>query len=144
MGEEEGGGRIFVPISPFGGPSGNVVVTPGGNAQEVEQLDHLDQEAEEAAAVVADASYPATPIGRRGSPMNVPRGTNSCTDIQGRTYTGHALDQMQGRGIPPSVVEDTIATGNQSPSYDDATVFDTNQARVVLNPDGSVKTVITR
>jgi RHS repeat-associated protein len=144
MGEEEGGGKVFVPVSPFGGPSGNVLVPTGENAQEVEQLDHLDQEEEMAAAVAADASYPATPIGRRGNPMNVPRGTNSCTDIQGRTYTGHALDQMQGRGVLPSVVEDTIATGNQSSSYDDATVFETNQARVVLNPDGSVKTVITR
>ena len=85
---------------------------------------------------------PASPVGRRGNPMKVPRGANESADINGRNYTGHALDQMQGRGIPSSVDEDTIATGSQSPSYDGATVYTTDQAQVVLNPDGSVKTVI--
>ncbi|MFT3777045.1 MAG: RHS repeat-associated core domain-containing protein [Ottowia sp.] len=44
----------------------------------------------------ADAS---TPTGRRGSPMEVEPGTNDPTTIEGRDYTGHALDRMQGRGV---------------------------------------------
>jgi hypothetical protein len=35
---------------------------------------------------VVDAS---TPTGQRGSPMDVPRGTNSPADIGGRSYVGH-------------------------------------------------------
>ena len=84
----------------------------------------------------------STPVGRRGGPINVPRGTNAPTNIDGRTYTGHALDQMQGRGLTPSVVEDTLARGAASSSYDGATVYATEQARVVVNADGSIKTVI--
>ncbi len=84
---------------------------------------------------------PATPVGRNGNPINVPRGTNSDTVIDGRAYEGHALDQMQGRGIPSSVVEDTIGRGIKTPGHDGRTVYTTEQSRVVLNPDGSVKTV---
>jgi RHS repeat-associated protein len=82
------------------------------------------------------------PVGRLGIPMTVPRGTNAPTAIGGRRYTGHALDQMQGRGLTPSVVEDTITNGARSAGREGATVFQTNQARVILNPDGSVKTVM--
>jgi RHS repeat-associated protein len=85
---------------------------------------------------------PSTPVGRLGTPMEVAPGTNACENIGDRTYTGHALDQMQGRGIPPSVVEDTIATGSQTPGYDGATIYTTDQARVIVNPNGSVKTVM--
>jgi len=36
------------------------------------------------------------------------RARNRPDDINGRRYAGHALDQMQDRGLPPSVVEDAI------------------------------------
>ena len=36
---------------------------------------------------------------------------NSTKKINGRVYVGHALDQMQNRGITPMVVEETIARG---------------------------------
>jgi coenzyme F420-reducing hydrogenase alpha subunit len=49
------GGKVFVPFSPFGGPGGEVLVPGGENALEVEELDHLDQEAEEAVAVASNA-----------------------------------------------------------------------------------------
>lgn len=62
------------------------------------------------------------------------------TRLGGRQYAGHALDQMRTRGLTPSVVEDTIANGARSPGPEGATVFQTEQARVVLNPNGSVKT----
>jgi hypothetical protein len=74
--------------------------------------------------------------------MTVPRGTNAPTAINGRQFTGHALDQMQGRGLTPSVVEDTIANGTQTAGREGATISETNQARVVVNPDGSVKTAM--
>jgi hypothetical protein len=51
---------------------------------------------------------------------------------------------MQARGIPPSVVQNTIDVGTTSPGYDGATVYydPVNGVKVILNPDGSVKTVI--
>jgi hypothetical protein len=84
----------------------------------------------------------ATPIGRRGNPMHIPRGTNAPTRIGGQDFTGHAIDQMQGRGIMPSVVNDTIRTGVESAGRDGARIFTTDQLKVILNPSGSVKTVI--
>lgn len=51
------------------------------------------------------------PVGRRGSPMDVPRGTNPQATIGGRQYGGHALDEMMSEGFTPSVVEDAIKHG---------------------------------
>ena len=62
-------------------------------------------------------------VGRRGSPIRIDPGTNIPTEINGTQYTGHALDQMQGRGIPPSVVQNTIDVGTTSPGYDGATIY---------------------
>jgi hypothetical protein len=36
---------------------------------------------------------------------------NKQTTINGRQYSGHALDQIQNRGIMPSVVEHTVTSG---------------------------------
>jgi hypothetical protein len=41
------------------------------------------------------------------------RTPNTSTRIGGREYSGHAVDRMQGRGIPPSAVENTIRNGNR-------------------------------
>jgi RHS repeat-associated protein len=60
---------------------------------------------------------PSAPVGRvaRG-PMTVQSpGTNSPDIINGREYTGHALDRMQQRGLVPSVIEDTIQQGTVTP-----------------------------
>lgn len=51
------------------------------------------------------------PVGRRGSPMDVPRGTNSPATIGGRQYGDHALDEMMSEGFTPSVVDDAIRFG---------------------------------
>jgi len=89
------------------------------------------------------SSRPATvPLGRSGNPIEVARGTNSPAIIDGVEYTGHAQDQMQGRGVMPSAVSDTIGRGAQTPGREGATVFTTEQFRVVVNPNGSIKTVI--
>ena len=81
------------------------------------------------------------PMGSGRSPMGVPGPQNAPATISGRKYTGHALDQMQSRGITPSVVEDTLARGVQTPGRDGAIRFTTDQARIIVNPDGSIKTV---
>jgi filamentous hemagglutinin len=38
---------------------------------------------------------------------------NAATTIGNRPFSGHALDQMQNRGVPPTVVDNTILTGAQ-------------------------------
>ena len=49
-------------------------------------------------------------VGAEGEPP-----INDPANINGRDYTGHAIDRMQGRGIPPSAVENTINTGQTGP-----------------------------
>ena len=40
---------------------------------------------------------------------------NTPMEIGGRMYSSHALDQMQNRGLPPSVIENTIKVGEKTP-----------------------------
>jgi hypothetical protein len=60
----------------------------------------------------------ATPIGRSGNPLSIVTEdgipANTPGSVAGRDYTGHAFDSMQSRGIPPSVVENTIQNGATS------------------------------
>ena len=92
------------------------------------------------ATFLDDAS---APIGRRGNPIDVAPGTNSPATIGGRQYTGHALDRMQGRGIMPRSVDDVIANSPAVPGADGSFIHysSTNNISVVLNADGSVRTV---
>ena len=86
------------------------------------------------AGAVAEDVAASTPVGRRGAPLDVTPGTNAGTEIGKRWYSGHALDQMQGRGAVPSVVEDTIASGTKSPGNLPNTIkYSTSQADVVTN-----------
>ena len=90
-------------------------------------------------------AHPSTPTGQRGSPMNVRRGTNGPEVIGGRSYSGHALDEMQADGIPPSAVENTIQTGTTSPgNTPGTTVHDGDGLRVVTNQSGRVVTATLR
>jgi RHS repeat-associated protein len=66
--------------------------------------------ATETATVAAETSA-TTPVGRLGSPMEVTPRTNTPATIQGVDYSGHALDQMQGRGLTPTIVNDVIQNG---------------------------------
>ena len=102
------------------------------------------------AGVIDGALGPATETGppantitgRRGFEVQVPRGTNSPAEIDGINYTGHSLDQMQGRGITPSMVKETLQSGGRSAGNDGATVIRTKDMRVITNPNGSIKTVM--
>jgi len=92
----------------------------------------------------------SAPVGRRGSPLNntpmnppgVPR--NSDSIIGGRRFTGHALDEMQNRGIPPSVVEDAIVNGIQSqdPIPGRQRSFSPDNRITVITEGGDVITVV--
>ena len=83
------------------------------------------------------------PIGSRRSPIEIAPGTNSPATIGGRRFTGHALDRMQGRGIMPSVVDDAIRNNTAIQGADGSFIHysPTNNISVVLNADGSVRTV---
>lgn len=101
---------------------------------------------ERAVANALENGLPATaPVGRGGSPMNVAPGTNAPAAIEGVNYSGHALDQMQGRGVVPSAVKSTIENGTIFPTgrgttgyYDAAT----NLRAIVNSTNGRVVTVI--
>jgi hypothetical protein len=87
---------------------------------------------------------PTSPVGRRGNPIDVKPGTNQPAVIGGRLYTGHAADQMQGRGITPTSVEETIRNGQASPGNNAGeTEHIANGVKVVTGADGQVITVIT-
>ncbi|WP_323122905.1 hemagglutinin repeat-containing protein [Burkholderia alba] len=88
---------------------------------------------------------PSTPTGMSGSPMDVPRGTNTPATINGVDYSAHAIDQMQGRGVPPSAVKNTIENGVVYPTREGTTGYydPVNNMRVVTNSKtGLVVTVI--
>jgi hypothetical protein len=85
------------------------------------------------------------PTGRRGYPNDNPAyqpNRNTRAEIFGRTFSGHALDQMQNRGITPSVVRDMIQNGRPSNSYDNRTVFTNNNGYAIVGSDGAVVTVV--
>jgi len=79
-----------------------------------------------------------------GGEIYVPPGTNIPGVVNGRSYSAHAFDQMQGRGIVPSVVDDTISTGVAVPSRGGTTIFygADNHVSVVVNSQGKVITVV--
>ncbi|MDY2796010.1 VENN motif pre-toxin domain-containing protein [[Pasteurella] aerogenes] len=61
----------------------------------------------------------AEPMGSRYHQMNQPKNPvyqpvrNKADYINGREYSGHALDRMQDRGILPSIIENAIRTGEK-------------------------------
>jgi RHS repeat-associated protein len=83
------------------------------------------------------------PVGRQSRPIEIRPGTNSPAEIGGRPYSGHALDRMQGRGIPPSAVEDAIANGKSVAGRGGSTIHYSpeNHISVVVGGNGRVVTV---
>lgn len=70
---------------------------------------------------------------------------NEATVISGRGFTGHALDQMQNRGVMPSVVENTLQQGRPFVTRPGTSGFfdPVNNVRVIINSEtGRVVTVI--
>jgi hypothetical protein len=100
-------------------PSESVIGPVVGDTPE--QVPFTTRDALETAAGVAatKGGTPASaPVGRKGVPLeNAPYQPTRNADavINGRRYTGHALDQVQNRGLLPSAVEDAIQNGRRSP-----------------------------
>ena len=83
----------------------------------------------------------SSPIGYSGAEMKVVMGTNSPKIISNIYYTGHALDQMQGRGITPTVVENTISVGKKITNTTKVLYYDSvNNISVITNSNGSIIT----
>ena len=73
--------------------------------------------AKQLATNTADDIAASTPTGSKGNNLNVatPEGmtaSNAPGSAGGRAYSGHAFDRMQGQGITPSAVENTITPAN--------------------------------
>jgi hypothetical protein len=89
---------------------------------------------------------PSTPVGRKDNQLNVPPGTNAPGTVAGRNYSGHAFDRMQGRGVPPSVVMDTIRSGTATPGSNPGTTAHYSPANNITvitdNRSGAVVTVM--
>ncbi|MEU9808961.1 hypothetical protein [Mycobacterium sp. NPDC050853] len=101
-------------------------------------------EAAEARAADADQRLIKGWSGRKGYELSVPRGTNPPATINGRYFTGHALDQMQARGIPPTVVDSIVSTVKPVAGNKPGTLLyidPVNKIWVVTNTKGDVVTV---
>lgn len=89
-----------------------------------------------------------SPVGRSGNVLQeFTKGAarNTSTVINGRKYTGHALDQMQNRGIiSPTAVDDVIRNPAQViPGNTPGTsVYIRDNLKVVANTAGDVITVV--
>jgi len=80
-----------------------------------------------------------------GELKNLQQIRNTPTTINGTSYSGHALDQMQNRGVMPSVVQNTLHHGTPFPTRAGTTgMFDSvNNVRVISNTEtGQIVTVI--
>lgn len=132
--------------------SGLLSVATGGKHQgirsalsEVASGSLLAAEGAEVAAGAAEREATGF-LGKSGYELqNLQAVRNTATTIEGRTFSGHALDQMQNRGIMPSVVQNTIEHGTTFGTRAGTTGFfdAVNNIRVILNSEsGTVVTVI--
>jgi hypothetical protein len=96
-----------------------------------------------ALSVAAEGDVPAsTPTGVRGSPMDVPAGTNSPTVVNGISYSGHAIDEMQSEGFVPSVVQDAIENGQETIGQSGRVAYYSSENNItVITENGRVITV---
>lgn len=92
-----------------------------------------------------------TPVGRSGQQNNfpnpnAPKPRNAPETINGRDFSGHAIDRMQERGFTPSVIENAIQNGARGAgNRPNTSVFtdSVNNLRVITNSEnGRVITVI--
>lgn len=86
------------------------------------------------------------PVGSSRSQFQVPpKAQQSGGNVCGRDFSGHAFDQMQARGIMPTVVENTLKTGQPFPTRLGTSGFydPINNIRVITNSEtGRIVTVI--
>lgn len=95
------------------------------------------------------ASDASLPLGSRRLQFNQPKSPeyqrvrNEPAVVGDRSYSGHALDRMQDRGVMPSVVEHAIQNGVATPSRGGTTIFfdSSNNISVVVSKSGLAVTV---
>jgi RHS repeat-associated protein len=131
---------------PFWGKSPGIIVAQEDDEELDPQYQHLEDQIRQHEQALELRSRQGFK-GQRGFELRNPRGTtrNSDETIGGRRFSGHALDQMQNRGLMPSLIEDTISRGvrcdttisGRSGYYSFA-----NRLTVIIDADGSVVTVI--
>ena len=95
-------------------------------------------------AAKGGANIAKTPVGRSGNVLEVLT-KNSPTTINGTKFTGHALDQMQARGIlSPSAVLDVVKNPARTfpGNTPGTTVFIRDNLKVITNKAGDIITVI--
>jgi hypothetical protein len=63
--------------------------------------------------------------------------------IDGRQYSGHSLDQIRNRGIPISVVKDTIQTESKIESRNGTLIFYNAAEKIQVVTDNTTGAVIT-
>jgi RHS repeat-associated protein len=91
-------------------------------------------------------------FGARGLPMGSRYGVltnagssarNAPANINGVQYVDHAVDQMQNRGILPSVAENTLRNGTPSPGHSGRIQYydEVNNVTVITESYGDVVTV---
>jgi filamentous hemagglutinin len=89
-------------------------------------------------------AHPFLPLGSKNiRPTSTFQTSNTSTNIHGRQFSGHALDEMRAQGIMPSVIEETIKSGKSFAGRNlDRTVFydSKNNVSVVLEANGTVVT----
>lgn len=81
-------------------------------------------------------------VGSRYNQISVQRGTNIGGTVNNLSFKGHAFDQMQGRGIYPSVVQNTVDVGKVTQQANNTLLYydDINDISAVLNKGGEVVT----
>lgn len=122
------------------------LVTPRGLLKSTAQLQKIADASHFVSSKVLQQieKHPSTPIGRRGNELYVKPGTNNASNIDGIQYSGHALDRMQGRGIPPSVVKDALETGHRSAARDGKIKVENDNVVVIISNENNVVTVIPK
>ena len=110
------------PRVPKGNPDGGQWTRDGteGSAQITES--QVPPEPPMIEPPAAEPAPPASaPVGSSRSPIEIQPRTNEPATIGNTPFSGHAIDRMQGRGIPPSAVTDTILNGQTSPGKEPGT-----------------------
>jgi hypothetical protein len=104
----------------------------------------------EAPVLVHNCGGDTTSMGSRGNPFR-DGAPNTATEIDGRTFTGHALDRMQQQGITPTVVDDAIGSGTEmvgkragttafySDQNDLTVIIDSESGRVITADYGRIR-----
>jgi hypothetical protein len=137
------------PLAPFDSP----IASQNGGSSDTYQLAAMSTETRESLGkpLASGGGGPDVPAsgfsGSLRNPLQAPQGParNSPGEFNGTPYSGHAFDQLQNRGISPSVADQAIRSGVPSPGNTPGTTrfYDpVNNISVIRdNASGTVITV---